>query len=184
MNFPFNLSTGLGSDFAGFTSPPLPPQASPSAAKIDQLIEENNQLLLLSLEALAGELDKPNNDVGPAVPFLQKLQKNLLHLALLAEQQVPVQSHNAPSPVQGWTNGDLLKLKELLFTVGEDPLKLSQMLGKPVEVVNMMLNHLKQSLRFNCFVSLQAFIYHHTYCSRYTNCSGTGQSNLSKCSSL
>lgn len=142
MNFPFNLANGA--EF-GFAPPPMPPPQSQSAGKIDQLLEENNQLLLLSFEALSGQLDQP--DITPAAPFLQKLQKNLLHLALLAEQQAPVQTHNPPG-VQGWTNVEISRLKELLFTVGEDPLKLAQILGKPVEVVNLMLNNLRQSFRF------------------------------------
>ena len=150
MNFPFSLTSGLGAEF-GFAPPSMPPQ-SQSAAKIDQLLEENNQLLLLSVEAMSGKLDQPQTDISPAVPFLQKLQKNLLHLALLAEQQAPMQTNSPAASVQGWTNADMGKLKELLFTIGEDPLKLAQMLGKPVEIVNVMLNHLKQSFRFLDFV--------------------------------
>ena len=150
MNFPFDLASGLArGEFPSFTNTT---HSSPSAYKIDQLIEENNQLLLLSLEALAGKLDQPDVEIMPAVPYLQKLQKNLLHLALLAEQAnpSPLAQPVVNAPVQGWTNVDLQKLKELLFTVGEDPMKLSLILGKPVEVVNMMLHHLKQSHRSLC----------------------------------
>ena len=145
MSFPYNLqASGLG-----FPSS-LPPPPSVSSGKIDQIIDENNQLLLLSMEALADTLNQPNTDIGPAVPYLQKLQKNLLHLALLAEQQNPIikagTNHTLDS-TKTWTNLDLQKLKELLFTSGEDLYKLSQILGKPVEVITIMLNHLKQSTR-------------------------------------
>jgi hypothetical protein len=111
---------------------------SHSAGKVDQLIEENNQLLLLSLEALTGRLDRPHADLSPAFPLLQKLQKNLLHLALLAEQQ------RNKSPSQSvWTPTDLQRLQELIFTIGEDPVKLAQHLAKSVDTVNSMLRHLK-----------------------------------------
>ena len=138
MNFNFGSTFGL----------PTTQTLSSSSSKVEQLIEENNQLLLLSMEALSGKLDTADADVSPSIPYLQKLQKNLLHLALLAEQLNPVPIPSPAVPVQiSWTHGDMQKLKELIYTVGEDPLKLAQFLGKPVDTVNLMLKQLKQHSR-------------------------------------
>ena len=98
-----------------------------TTAGVDALIEENNQLLLLTEEILNGKLqslDGQSPDVTAAAPFLERLQRNLIYLALLAEQKP-----NGSSSDSNWTAEEVERLRSGIQIYGEQPQLLARHVG-------------------------------------------------------
>ena len=120
-------------------------QAAPvsTPAGVDALIEENNQLLLLTEEILNGRtqgLDGQNADVTAASPFLERLQRNLIYLALLAEQRPNASTHVDSN----WTAEEVERLRAGIQIYGEQPQHLARHVGtKSAATITQILDQWK-----------------------------------------
>jgi Myb-like DNA-binding domain len=112
------------------------PAAVSTVAGLESLIEENNQLLLLTEEVLNGKVQNKaggSSDVTDAVPFLERLQRNLIYLALLAEQKTgPLQQQPQQQQQQQdmpWTKDEVERLRAGFQMYGENPELLASYVG-------------------------------------------------------
>jgi len=97
---------------------------------VEALIQENNQLLLLTEEVLNGKvqgLSGEPSDVAAAAPFLERLQRNLIYLALLAEQKSGPLRQVVPEVP--WTMEEVERLRGGIQIYGEHPEMLARHVG-------------------------------------------------------
>ena len=122
---------------------PLDQPASASTPQgIQQILDENNQLLLLAEEALNGKIQAKDGspaDVKDAVPFLERLQRNLVYLAVLADQK-PAAASTGRDPMNAWTPEEVEKLRGGVMMYGENAEALAMHVGsKSVEAIQQCL---------------------------------------------
>jgi hypothetical protein len=120
------------------------PTATSTPLAVQQVLDENTQLLLLAEEVMNGKLEGLQNgqtDVKDAVPILERLQRNLIYLALLADQKpANRQPTLPPAPINNWTHEELELLKESVKSFGENLETLGRIIRtKTPEAINAVL---------------------------------------------
>ena len=120
------------------------PTAASTPLAIQQVLDENTQLLLLAEEVMNAKLEGRHagetTEVKDAVPILERLQRNLIYLALLADQKAAPKSTQPAAPMVQWTSEELDLLRESLRSFGDNLETLSRVVRtKSPEAIQSVL---------------------------------------------